>query len=207
MTTLIWRNLVTMIIQLNPERCISPLEICKEKTTKEIPGLKCLMKLFQNQKLESESNDFRSTLIVSFHPTFLNKEDWGWNFQKMGKGVTNFGGSFSHSRLSLSLSLLLHSSLGSLFLKVVVSGSFKHFSHHTDFLLLFLKFSFSPACEYLKCMSLDFRGKIFKLFSLNTYCLFFIKCISLHIFCKWWGTWSWDYWWKNAKGGDMGETT
>ena len=52
----------------------SSREICKENTTKEIPGLKYLMKLFQNQKLESELNDFQSVLIVSSHPLFLNKE-------------------------------------------------------------------------------------------------------------------------------------
>ena len=33
-----------------------------------------LMKLFQNQKLESELNDFQSVLIVSSHPLFLNEE-------------------------------------------------------------------------------------------------------------------------------------
>ena len=33
---------------------ISPLEICKENTTEEIPGLKYLMKLLQNQKLDGE---------------------------------------------------------------------------------------------------------------------------------------------------------
>ena len=49
--------------------------------------------------------------------------------------------------------------------------------------------------------------KLFKLFSLNTYCLFLIQFISSHIFWKWWGTWSWDYWWENTKGGDIGETT
>ena len=50
---------------------ISPQEICKENTTKEIPGLKYLMKLFQNQKLENELN-FQNLLIVSSHPLFLN---------------------------------------------------------------------------------------------------------------------------------------
>ena len=55
------------------EMFISSWEICKENTTKEIPGLKYLMKLFQNQKLESELNDFQSVLIVSSHPLFLNK--------------------------------------------------------------------------------------------------------------------------------------
>ena len=33
---------------------ILPREICKENTIKEIPGLKYLLELFQNQKLESE---------------------------------------------------------------------------------------------------------------------------------------------------------
>ena len=56
------------------EMFISSWEICKENTTKEIPGLKYLMKLFQNQKLESELNDFQSVLIVLSHPLFLNKE-------------------------------------------------------------------------------------------------------------------------------------
>ena len=56
------------------EMYISPLEICIEDTTKEISGLKYLMKLFQNQKLESELNDFQSILIVSTHLPFLNKE-------------------------------------------------------------------------------------------------------------------------------------
>ena len=43
-------------------------------TRKEIPGLKYLMKLFQNQKLESELNDFQSILIVLSHSPFLNEE-------------------------------------------------------------------------------------------------------------------------------------
>ena len=34
------------------EMFISSREICKENTTKEIAGLKYLMKLLQNQKLE-----------------------------------------------------------------------------------------------------------------------------------------------------------
>ena len=52
---------------------ISSREICKENTTKGIPGLKYLMKLFQNQKLKSELNDFQSILKVLSHPEFLNK--------------------------------------------------------------------------------------------------------------------------------------
>ena len=71
----------------------------------------------------------------------------------------------------------------------------------------FLKFSFSPVCKYLNYMSPDFWRKLFKLFSLNTYCLVLIQCIFSHIFCKWWGTCSWDYWWESTKGGDMGEAT
>ena len=72
---MIWRNLVTMSIQIESrEMFISPQEICKENTTKEIPGLKYLIKLFQNQKLESELNDFQTVLIVSSHPLFLNEE-------------------------------------------------------------------------------------------------------------------------------------
>ena len=57
------------------EMFISCREICREYTTKEIPELKYLMKLFQNQKLEKELNDFQSVVIVSSHPLFLNKED------------------------------------------------------------------------------------------------------------------------------------
>ena len=53
---------------------ISPRKICKENTAKEFPALKYLMKLFQNQKLDSELNDSRNILIVSSHPLFLNKE-------------------------------------------------------------------------------------------------------------------------------------
>ena len=69
------QNLVTMSTQLEfREMFISSREICKENTTKEIPGLKYMMKLFQNQKLESELNDFQSALMVSSHPIFLNKE-------------------------------------------------------------------------------------------------------------------------------------
>ena len=75
MTTMIWRNLVTMTIQLGSrEMYISTLKVCKENTTKEIPGLKYLMDLFKNQILESESNDFQSILIVSSHSPFLNEE-------------------------------------------------------------------------------------------------------------------------------------
>ena len=72
------------------------------------------MQLFQNQKLESALNDFRNILIVSFHRPFLNEKGrgtgaggGGWGrggevgegggYQKMGKRVTLFGGSFSHS--------------------------------------------------------------------------------------------------------------
>ena len=60
-----------MSVQFEPrEMFISPREICKENTTKEIPGLKYLMKLFQNQKLDGKLNDFQSILIVSPHPYF-----------------------------------------------------------------------------------------------------------------------------------------
>lgn len=48
--------------------------LCKEITTKEISELKYLMKLLQNQKLESELIDFQSILIVLPHPSFLNEE-------------------------------------------------------------------------------------------------------------------------------------
>ena len=72
---------------------ISPREICKENTTKEIPGLKYLMKLFQNQKLDSELNDFQSILIVSSHPLFLNKE--GYVSEKWVKGQLISGVIFS----------------------------------------------------------------------------------------------------------------
>ena len=43
-------------------------------TTIEIHGLKYLMKLFQNQKLDSELKYFQSILIVLSHPLFLNKK-------------------------------------------------------------------------------------------------------------------------------------
>ena len=47
------------LIQLESrETYISPLEICKKNAIKKISGLKYLMKLFQNQKLESKLNDF-----------------------------------------------------------------------------------------------------------------------------------------------------
>ena len=72
---------------------ISPREICKENTTKEISGLKYLMKLFQNQKLDSELNDFPSILIVSSHPLFLNKE--GYVSEKWVKGQLISGVIFS----------------------------------------------------------------------------------------------------------------
>ena len=71
----------------------SSREICKENTTKEIPGLKYLMKLFQNQKLEKELNDFQSVLIVSSHPLFLNKE--GYISEKWVKGQLILGVIFS----------------------------------------------------------------------------------------------------------------
>ena len=73
-TTLIWQHLVTMSIQLESrETFISTREICKENTTKESPGLKYLMKLFQNQQLESELSDFQSVLIVLPHPLLLKE--------------------------------------------------------------------------------------------------------------------------------------
>ena len=72
---MIWRNLVTMSVQLESrEMFISPREKYKENTTKEIRGLKYLIKLFQNQNLDSELNDFQSILIASSQPLFLNKE-------------------------------------------------------------------------------------------------------------------------------------
>ena len=74
------------------EMFISSWEICKENTTKEIPGLKYLMKLFQNQKLESELNDFQSVLIVSSHPIPFRPITRKVNFREMDKGATNFGG-------------------------------------------------------------------------------------------------------------------
>ena len=91
-----WRNLVTMSIELeleSREMFISSLEIRKENTTKKIPGLKHLMKLFQNQKLEKELNDFQSVLIVSSHPIFLNKE--GYISEKWVKGQLILGVIFS----------------------------------------------------------------------------------------------------------------
>ena len=61
-----------MSVQLESgEMFISSREICKENTTKGIPEY--LMKLFQNQKLKSELNDFQSILKVLSHPQFLNK--------------------------------------------------------------------------------------------------------------------------------------
>ena len=66
------------------ETYISPLEICKESTTKEIPGLKYLMKLFQNQKLESELNDSQSILKVSSHAPFLGMQFPRVQFPKNG---------------------------------------------------------------------------------------------------------------------------
>ena len=46
---------------------LSPLEKCKENKIKEIPGLIYLTKLFKNQKLENELNDYQSILVVSSH--------------------------------------------------------------------------------------------------------------------------------------------
>ena len=83
-----------MSVQFEPrEMFISPREICKENTAKEISGLKYLMKLFQNQKLDSELNDFQSILIVSSHPLFLNKE--GYVSEKWVKGQLISGVIFS----------------------------------------------------------------------------------------------------------------
>ena len=90
---MIWRNLVTMSMQLESrEKFISSWEICKENAAKEIPVLKYLMKLFQNQKLESELNDFQSVLIVSSHPIPFRPITRKVNFREMDKGATNFGG-------------------------------------------------------------------------------------------------------------------
>ena len=72
-----WRNFVTSSAELeleSREMFISCREISKENTTKEIPGLKYLMKLFQNQNLEKELNDLQSVPIFLSHPLFLNKE-------------------------------------------------------------------------------------------------------------------------------------
>ena len=68
------------------EMFISSQEICEENTTKGIPGLKYLMKLFQNRKLEKEF----PKCSHSFVPSPIS-EQGGLNFRKMGKGATNFG--------------------------------------------------------------------------------------------------------------------
>ena len=78
-----------MSIQLESrEMFISPREICKKNPTKEIPGLKYLMKLFQNKKSESQLNDFQS-IYHSFVPSPIS-EGGGLNFRKMGKGENNW---------------------------------------------------------------------------------------------------------------------
>ena len=51
----------------------------KINTIKEIPGLKYLMKLFQNKKLESKLNDLQSFVILFFNPPFLK---WRTKFPK-----------------------------------------------------------------------------------------------------------------------------
>ena len=80
-----------MSIQLEPrEMYILPQEICKESTTKEIevpdetiPKLKIRKWI---KWLPKCSN--------SFIPSPISKRE-GLNFQKMGKGATNFGVIFS----------------------------------------------------------------------------------------------------------------
>ena len=96
-TTLIWRNLVIMSIGLeleleSREMFISSREICKENTTNEIPGLKYLMKLFQNIKIRKGVKWFPKC-SNSFVPSPIS-EQGGSNFWKMGKGATNFGSHF-----------------------------------------------------------------------------------------------------------------
>ena len=68
------------------EMFISYQEIWEENTTNEIPGMKYLMKLFQNRKLEKEF----PKCSHSFVPSPIS-EKGGLNFRKMGKGATNFG--------------------------------------------------------------------------------------------------------------------
>ena len=75
-----------------------------------------------------------------------------------------------------------------------------HCSHHTDLLLFSLNLDFDLFLSTRKYVSPGFWRKLSKLFSFNIYSLLFIQCISSHIFCKSWGTWSWDFWWDNTKG-------
>ena len=55
------------------------------------------MKLFQNQTLESELNDFQSILTVSSHPPFLNEERGRGreDFKKWVRGQLILGAIFS----------------------------------------------------------------------------------------------------------------
>ena len=98
----------------------------------------------------------------------------------------------------------MHSSLGNLFLKVVVSGKNALLTLYW-LATFFLKFKLWPVFEYQKVSVTRFLKIPFKTFSFNIYSLLFIQCISLHIFCKSWGTWSGDFWLENTKGEDMGE--
>ena len=71
LTTLIWKNLVIRTIQLESrEMHLSLLEIWKKNTTKEIPGLNYLTKLFEKK---SVLNDFWSIFMLSSHLPFPKK--------------------------------------------------------------------------------------------------------------------------------------
>ena len=60
------------------------------------------MKLFQNQKLESELNDFQSILIVSSHAPFLKEEGGSEISKKWARGQLILGVMFSFLAIILT---------------------------------------------------------------------------------------------------------
>ena len=121
------------------------------------------------------------------HLPFLNEEG-GEISKKLVRGQLIFGVIFSFLAI-----IVTDTAFAFQFRKSFFKGSglryFQHCSHYTGCFTFFLKFSFSLVCEYLnqcskKYVPPDFWRKYLKLFYLNTYCLFFIQCVSSHIFCK-----------------------
>ena len=86
LTTLIWKNLVIRTIQLESrEMHLSLLEIWKKNTTKEIPGLNYLTRLFEKKKCIKLFLKY----FHAFFPSPISEKGKDETSRKFGKGTTD----------------------------------------------------------------------------------------------------------------------
>ena len=113
----------------------------------------------------------------------------------MGKEAANLGGHFT-----ILTTIVTDTAFAFQFWKRQWFQVKRRCSYHTDLLFsLFLNLGFYLFVSTNKYVPPDFWRKFFKLFSFNTYCFFFMQCISSHIFCKSRGNLPQDFWWQNQK--------